>query len=97
MGPVVTPHVYTERDTVSRKLSGYEPAANKPDDLYGRSPEAGGAWAPGGNTIQVKVVTDIPLTELITIEITNKKEHKTWTSAPIPPTQSFMNVNESRP
>jgi hypothetical protein len=49
--------------------------------------------APGGNVLKVTVV-DISSEDSIIVRLHSARENKTWASAAILPTESFMNLNE---
>ena len=49
--------------------------------------------APGENTLKL-TVNNLPVRNFITLKIHSAKENKTWTSASVMLTESFMNLNE---
>jgi hypothetical protein len=51
------------------------------------------SWTPGGNGIKLTIV-NLPIRDFITLKIHSAKENKTWTSASVMLTESFMNLNE---
>jgi hypothetical protein len=51
--------------------------------------------APGGNTVKL-TIPGISARDYLTIKIHSVKENKSWSSASVQATESFMNLNESR-
>jgi hypothetical protein len=51
------------------------------------------SWSPGGNGIKLTIV-NLPIRDFITLKIHSARENKTWTSASVMLTESFMNLNE---
>jgi hypothetical protein len=53
------------------------------------------SWAPGGNVIKLTLM-NLPVRDFITLKVRSIKENKTWTSASVMLTESFMILNEGK-